>query len=178
MQNFYQILNVNSTASTAEIKRAYRRLAFKYHPDTNENIDTSEHFNLINEAYETLVNTELRNDYDIKFFYGKNFTTKSNRPSQDEINNNYKKYGKSTRNPTANEQRAKLKKQKEIKFPLFEKFMFYVLVSFGILGFINAIHDLFTKEWDGVNSLTGFFFSIVFTGLLIVAWRNYKSIED
>jgi hypothetical protein len=56
--------------------------------------------------------------------------------------------------------------------------MYRTLLSFGIIGFIYSIRDLLTKEWDGLNSLSGFFFSIIFTTLLVVSWRNYKSGDD
>jgi hypothetical protein len=94
-----------------------------------------------------------------------------------EAKNNYKKYGNSSRNPTAGKYKPSARKNKEVKIPAFELFMYRTLLSFGIIGFINSIRDLFIKEWDGINSFTGFFFSIIFTTLLVVAWRNYKSSE-
>lgn len=64
MTNLYGILGVSQTASTAEIKTAYRRLARLYHPDVNTSPAASEQFALINEAYRTLIDQERREDYD------------------------------------------------------------------------------------------------------------------
>ena len=64
MANLYSILGVPRTASAAEIKSAYRRLARLYHPDVNTSPAASEQFALINEAYRTLVDRERREVYD------------------------------------------------------------------------------------------------------------------
>lgn len=60
--NYYDILGVNKDASEDEIKRAYKKLALKTHPDKNGGDDTM--FKKINAAYETLSDTEKRNAYD------------------------------------------------------------------------------------------------------------------
>jgi hypothetical protein len=63
--NYYQILGVNSDASAAEIKRAFHRLAFKYHPDHHpEDPQSAQQFRIVNEAYQTLSNPQLRSNYD------------------------------------------------------------------------------------------------------------------
>jgi preprotein translocase subunit Sec63 len=54
-QDYYDILGVSKDASEKDIKRAYRRLAAKYHPDVNHEPGAEEKFKKINEAYETLV---------------------------------------------------------------------------------------------------------------------------
>src|SRR5512134_2723113 len=63
--NFYVILGVPPEASTAEIKRAYRRLARRYHPGVNPGDRAAEEmFQRIVEAYETLVDPGRRRQYD------------------------------------------------------------------------------------------------------------------
>lgn len=66
MPNFYEVLGVEKTASDDEIKKAYRKLSLKYHPDRNPNEDTSSKMKEINEAYETLSNTSSREQYDME----------------------------------------------------------------------------------------------------------------
>lgn len=64
-KDFYTILGVPRGATQEEIKKAYRSLARKYHPDrNNDNEETTARFQEITEAYETLSNPETRNLYD------------------------------------------------------------------------------------------------------------------
>lgn len=64
-RDYYEILGVSRNASEDEIKRAYRKLAKKYHPDLNPNNKEAEQkFKEVNEAYEVLSNSEKRARYD------------------------------------------------------------------------------------------------------------------
>lgn len=63
--DYYKILGVAKTASTDEIKKAYRKLALKYHPDRNQgNKEAEEKFKEANEAYAVLSDAEKRKQYD------------------------------------------------------------------------------------------------------------------
>jgi len=64
MKDYYQILGVNRTASAEEIKRVYRRLAVKYHPDKNPDPEAEAIFKEINEAYDVLSDPEKKWLYD------------------------------------------------------------------------------------------------------------------
>ena len=63
--DYYEILGVEKAATADEIKRAYRNLALKYHPDKNKAKDAEEHFKKVNEAYAVLSNPEKRKSYDM-----------------------------------------------------------------------------------------------------------------
>lgn len=63
-QDYYKTLGVARDAGKDEIKRAYRRLARKYHPDVSKQVDAEEKFKEIGEAYEVLKDGEKRSRYD------------------------------------------------------------------------------------------------------------------
>lgn len=74
MPNYYKILGVTSTASQEEIKRAYRVLAVKYHPDKNFGDKASEErFKEISESYIILSDIAKRNAYDYSIGYQKSY---------------------------------------------------------------------------------------------------------
>lgn len=67
MKTYYLVLGVDRNASQEDIKKAYRRLAKKYHPDVNPgNKEAEERFKEINEAYNTLGDETLKKAYDDK----------------------------------------------------------------------------------------------------------------
>ena len=73
MKDYYKILGINIHATTIDIKKSYRKLAIKYHPDKNNNSKESEEiFKKISEAYEVLSNKEKKRDYDIQYQYKDN----------------------------------------------------------------------------------------------------------
>jgi molecular chaperone DnaJ len=63
-RDYYEILGVNKTASSDEIKSAYRKLAMQYHPDRNKATDAEEKFKEISEAYAVLSDQNKRQQYD------------------------------------------------------------------------------------------------------------------
>ncbi|GJN64378.1 molecular chaperone DnaJ [Faecalibacterium gallinarum] len=70
-RDYYEVLGVSKTATEAEIKKAYRKLAMKYHPDYNPgDKEAEEKFKEINEAHEVLSDPEKRQRYDQYGFAG------------------------------------------------------------------------------------------------------------
>ena len=70
-RDYYEVLGVEKNASDAEIKKAYRKLAMKYHPDQNPGDKSAEEkFKEINEAYEVLSDADKKARYDQYGFAG------------------------------------------------------------------------------------------------------------
>ncbi|XP_044078110.1 dnaJ homolog subfamily B member 9-like [Siniperca chuatsi] len=63
-RNYYDTLHVEPTATDSQIKKAFRKLAIKYHPDKNKSADAENTFREIAEAYKVLSNKEKRRLYD------------------------------------------------------------------------------------------------------------------
>ena len=67
-KDYYKILNVNIFSNIETIKKSYRELAMKYHPDRNAgNIEAEEKFKDITEAYEILSNEKKRMEYNLQY---------------------------------------------------------------------------------------------------------------
>src|SRR3954463_6332501 len=62
--DYYKVLGVDRKASQEEIKKAYRKLARKYHPDANKEAGAEDRFKQISEAYDTLSDPDKRKKYD------------------------------------------------------------------------------------------------------------------
>ena len=69
-RDYYEVLGLSKGASSDEIKKAYRKLAKKYHPDVNKAKDAEEKFKEINEAYEVLSDEQKKQIYDNYGFAG------------------------------------------------------------------------------------------------------------
>ena len=63
-KDYYKILDLPPTATQEEIKRTYKKLARKYHPDVSEEADATAKFQEVSEAYEVLKNADKRAEYD------------------------------------------------------------------------------------------------------------------
>lgn len=64
MENLYNILGVAPNASTDDIKKRYRSLAMRFHPDRNSEEGAEARFNAIQQAYEVLTDARRRAEYD------------------------------------------------------------------------------------------------------------------
>jgi DnaJ-class molecular chaperone len=77
VDDYYRALELNKNASLDEIRKSFRTLALKYHPDKNKNEGSKEKFMKIVEAYEVLSDANGKKNYD------ESITTKKNTPKHD-----------------------------------------------------------------------------------------------
>src|SRR4051794_34220839 len=68
--DYYKVLGVDRKASPDDIKKAYRKLARKYHPDTNKDPGAEERFKEISEAHDVLADPDKRKAYDRGGLFG------------------------------------------------------------------------------------------------------------
>ena len=82
--DYYEVLEVSNTASNEDIKKSYRELAKKWHPDLNNNsVHAEEVFKKITEAYSVLSNPELRKEYDS--YYNKEDSDKASQEAFEQL---------------------------------------------------------------------------------------------
>lgn len=83
-KDYYQIMGIERNASPEELKRAYRKLARKYHPDVSKEADAENKFKEVGEAYEVLKDPEKRKQYDQ---YGEHWQQPQQNTQQHSTNN-------------------------------------------------------------------------------------------
>jgi len=64
-RDYYEVLGISRDASSEDVRKAFRRLAFQYHPDRNRDADAEDRFKEINEAYQCLCDPDKRHSYDL-----------------------------------------------------------------------------------------------------------------
>jgi len=95
MIDYYKVLGVSRTAKSDEIKKAYKKLAFQYHPDKNQgNSDAEVKFKEISEAYDTVGDSEKRKVYDSKMSWSFDFNRWHHAFGDADTANNFKSAGR------------------------------------------------------------------------------------
>ncbi len=162
--NYYYILGVSHTATYADIKRAYRSRAKLWHPDVNRSSNAKLQFQLLNEAYHILIDSEKRQIYDHKWKtrYGISFI---NRKQSGESHR--KHYYKAYTSP-----RYKTKKDETIIERTNIDFMLYItLLIIGGITLVMSIFRLFYEEWEGIDSVSGVLMGVWMLFLLVYGWK-------
>jgi curved DNA-binding protein CbpA len=181
--DYYKILGLSEFASTDEIKKSFRELAKKYHPDKNKASDANEKFREIFEAYEILINPADRKHFDQKRkeYYSAN---------KQEIIKQY--FSDSQFDSSKKQAKEKADHFSKMTFDDFLKSSLFIakkatmttaiilMFLFGAFMILFSLYSV-TITTKNVNG-TGFFimlFGLAFGGLLIyIAQKDYKKINQ
>lgn len=168
--DYYIILGVPRGATIEQIKKAYRQQAKSLHPDVSDDALATAKFQLLNEAYNTLVNINKRRVYDYTLLHRREYYSRNPRSRRysTSYNNYYRFYNQQKQSQSRN---SKNKDEPVLKKNLLDNMLFYSLLFIGFIGIIFGIFDILYKEWMGISNLYGIFFSISFTAILIYGWR-------
>jgi hypothetical protein len=159
----YKILEVNSQSSTEEIKKSYRRLAKKFHPDVNKAADAQAKFIEINEAYEFLINKRHGLTYDSKRH---KYTRTSKTKSWEEWSRNEKeKANKRARYYSAKKYRDFINSTFYKESQAIEDF-----ASFGVLVLLFGLIVIFPVFLSYTYDLPGLYISLALAFFTIQVW--------
>ena len=153
MKNYYKILDIEFGSDIGIVKKAYRQLAFKFHPDINKSPDAAQKFIEITEAYEVLRNLNRKLEYDRLF---KDYLKSNIEIVQTESLNNFefkqKEWAENARKK-ANEYSSlsyqeftkRLLRELNIGKDYIPNVIAMILVSFLALSFFSFMPDAFAK---------------------------------
>jgi curved DNA-binding protein CbpA len=165
-------LSIDSTANAEDIKKAYRKLALKYHPDINKSAMANDNFMLINEAYQVLSNEQTRKRYDINLKYG--LETPELIIKHDKYREgDGKKYGTAYKYPKQPPRASKQEGRHDKENKTANTIMFYILLIIGGSAIYASVRDLFSGNADDKGVVTGLAFGLSFTALLIYGYWFY-----
>lgn len=140
MENYYDILNIPKNADSEEIKKSFRILAMKYHPDKNPGDKAAEEkFKKVNEAYSILSDTAKRREYDLRGqannTYYQNYGKREN-PFEDIFNNSEKGFETFTWTFTRKNKKEQKLSAKDAVIELLTGLCYILLGIFLIRSFI------------------------------------------
>lgn len=150
MENYYNILNISKSADEEEVKKAYRNLAMRYHPDKNPgNKIAEEKFKRISEAYSILSNPQKRKDYDLgmenTFTSGRTYSQNENPFGEDIFTSEWWQKWRKVRKDNA-KKKEKISRREAFKIlirgiilTIVGVLLFKSVIFLGVLGLLLAL---------------------------------------
>lgn len=186
MKTYYNVLEIEPNATINDIKRAYKKLALRFHPDINKEIDANEKFIEIQEAYEFLSNAEKRKAYDELIF------NKQNSKKQTEDFENWKKQAYENAEKYSKTEYNKFKeniidKITEVYETTKKGVKVGCIAYFGLSFFIGAIFGIYKLIEYFIQLFNGdkeFSFSTIFWSIFLIllysfiGYSSYKTITE
>lgn len=187
MKNHYQTLGIGREASNDEIKRSYRKLAQKFHPDKNDGDKFfEERFKEIQEAYEILSDPYEKGKYDSNYDYFFNGQQKTDqtytrkekpkyeppKPDPEKVRHEKEAREKREKERAEKERVANIKKNAELQFEdkawIFLGNWFIIPGAVGLWMFFKYRSEGYTKKSNSVCSLTIVSFVVLFILAIIL----------
>ena len=176
MKNYYRILECHQNSNIDDIKKAYRKLALKYHPDKNKNSNAASKFIEITEAYEVLRDPMKREIYDrmYKQYFQENKTIVTETQEYRNNKNNWEKYGQEKAKVYSNLDFEEFLKRAILEIKIGSNYLPNIItilfIGFGIIGFLFMA---FNSMGEGDGSFFGI--ALIITPLLgILIYHLYK----
>ncbi|MEZ5045328.1 MAG: DnaJ domain-containing protein [Saprospiraceae bacterium] len=178
MKNYYKILGVQESASLAEIKGTYRKLAFMFHPDKNKDENAPEKFRHITEAYEILRDPSKRQEFDRILSVQRR--QNEFKPAHSEFNekfNQWEQFGRQKSNQYSSMEYddfiSKVIDEVKIGASYIPNLFTIGLVCMMIFGILSALPDAF--EGDGG---IGIFFLFMLVGLCVLVYHLFQRMSS
>jgi hypothetical protein len=178
VKNYYEILELKFGADILSVKKAYRRLALKYHPDKNREPNATQKFIEITEAYEVLQDFSKKSEYDR--LYQAHFRTETQKQYPEQT---YEQSYRQRQEEWADYGREKAKEYSSIPFEEFARILLKE-ISIGTSYIPNALAILFVgggvismltilpKAFEDSGSL-GLFLLLIIVGLIYLVYRLF-----
>ncbi len=164
--DYYKILGISYDASVEQIRQAYRNRAKQYHPDINNTPDAKLLFQLLNEAYQVLINPEKKRWYDFKLKYPSTTGLKQQQGKQKPAT--YESYYRAyTRQQQEKNEEKEFKKYTK---SLLDNVLFYSLIVSGAFAVFFSIREIIFDTWS-MKSVSGLAFGIWFLFVMFWGWN-------
>tara|TARA_B110000908_G_C9894866_1_gene288398 strand:- start:103 stop:576 length:474 start_codon:yes stop_codon:yes gene_type:complete len=157
MTNHYQTLGIKRNAETKEIKKAFKKLALKFHPDKNNGDKYfEERFKEIQQAYETLIHPQKKIEYDrnFDFFYIRQMENRSQSQSKNKnTNTSYSNQKEAERKQEEkkkeNEEKSRVSNIKKNTELAFEDKAWIFIANFTVIGSIIGLFMFIKYRTEG-----------------------------
>lgn len=175
MRNLYHILHLKPNCTTTDVKREFRKLAHKYHPDRNAAPEAVVLFSQIMDAYSILSNDKLRAKYDALLNNNLASNSVKNMPKTDDF---YKKYGTIAKFKYTNPNYV-VPIRKHPNLLVLERIGFYFMLGISIYGVTYTFMqlNLATNKTEFEIALNGLVGALFFAGIFLYCWFYVMSLN-
>jgi curved DNA-binding protein CbpA len=168
--DYYHVLGVNKNATEASIRRAFRCRAKLLHPDVNKGTRAKHDFQLANQAYQVLKDTNKRRLYDLRINSGRYSQKVYYRPGQTTHSNPKTYHAYSYGDPPTDYKPTRLEK-------IFDQFLFFSMLMMGLSALFYGIYRALGEPVEGVNPYVGIIFGVIFTVIFIFGWDKMQRLK-